>query len=90
MVVAMLLGDKGETRAAKSQPCSSAGCVTPFLAVTKNWWRHPGTTLRPIAAVHFMLTWAGPWCPDTGPTIILDVSVRVFLDEINIGSVVSE
>lgn len=27
MVVAMLLGDKGETRAAKSHPCSSSGCA---------------------------------------------------------------
>lgn len=90
MVVAMLLGGKGETRAAKSHPCSSSGCVTLFLAVTKSWWRHPGTTSRPTAAEHFMLTCAGPQCPDTGPTTILDVSVRVFLDEINIESVVSE
>ena len=32
----------------------------------------------------FCVNWAGPWCPDNMVVIILDVSVRVFSDEVNI------
>ena len=44
-----------------------------------------GTEAWSIVMVHFMcpLDWA-TGCPDIWPNIILDVSVRVFLDEVNI------
>lgn len=34
--------------------------------------------------VDFMSTWLGHECPDIWPNVILSVSKKVFLDEINI------
>ena len=63
----------------------------PFLPMESGYQSCQLFAFNPMQASHDFLWWlilcvnlAGPQCPDMWPNIILDVSVRTFLDEINL------